>query len=294
LDRTRDDLNTLRATVEVAVDVLVREWVSTAQADRVAAILRGFGGFCERGHGIADLACVTPSIAAAFVGAQCPDGTQPSVPLLHLRRSALRLLFRSARHLGQEVGDPTLDLRLPPRAQLATRPLVDEEVTLCRAAAAWSLSDRRRAAAWALAEASCRSVEVGQITRSDLDLDLGRVWIHGGQTTADRWGYLTEWGTQQLERRLASIPSGGDQPVVYEGDDGPATGQISACIAVRDVLVRAGLGKEPGVRPASVAGWAGRQILQETGRIDEVARRLGMSSLDRTARFIDWSWGDAD
>ena len=63
----------------------------------------------------------------------------------------------------------------------------------------------------------------------------------------------------RVDRRLA------DQPVVYEGDGRPATGQISSCIAVRDVLIRAGLGKEPGVRPASVAGWAGRQILEETG-----------------------------
>jgi hypothetical protein len=48
--------------------------------------------------------------------------------------------------------------------------------------------------------------------------------------------------------------------------------------------------EEPGVRPASVAGWAGQQILRETGRIDVVAQRLGMGSLDRTARFIDWDW----
>ena len=115
------------------------------------------------------------------------------------------------------------------------------------------------------------------ITRGDVDLEQGRVWIHGGQTTTERWGHLTGWGTVQLERRLASIPDSPDQPVVYEGRDGSATGQISSCIAVRDVLIRAGLGKEPGVRPASVAGWAGRQILEETGRIDEVARRLGMA-----------------
>lgn len=290
MDRTRDDLPNLRDTVDLAVDGLMQEWVSAAQAERVATILRGFGGLCEQGHGVVDLACVTPAIASALVHAPSPNGAEPSLPLTHLRRSALRLLFRSARHVGQDVGDPTLDLRLPPRAQVATRPLVDDEVSLCRAAAAWSLNDRRRAAAWALAEATCRPVEVGQITRSDVVLDARRVWIHGGQTTADRWGHLTEWGCVQLERRLAAIPSDPDQPVVYEGGDGPATGQISACIAVRDVLVRAGLGKESGVRPASVAGWAGRQILQETGRIDEVARRLGMSSLDRTARFIGWSW----
>ena len=290
MDRTRDDLDDLRGTVDAAVDGLLAQWVSTAQAERVATILGSFIRFCERGHGLTNLTQVSPTIAAAFITAPNPDGSVPSTSLAHLRRSALRLLFRSARHLGQAAGDPTLDVALPPRAQVATRPLSDEEVSLCRAAAAWSLNDRRRAAAWALAEATCRSVEVGQITRADVDLEGRRVWIHGGQTTADRWGHLTEWGCVQLDRRLASIGDNADQPVVYEGDDGPSTGQISACIAVRDVLIRAGLGKEPGVRPASIAGWAGQQILRETGRIDEVARRLGMASLDRAARFLHWSW----
>jgi integrase len=290
VNRRLDHLGDLCATVDVAVDGLFKEWVSAAQAERVAAILGGFVRFCERGHGVTGLGQVTPAIAESFVNAPSVDGDGPTLPLVHLRRTALRLLFRSARRLGQPVGDPTLDLRLPPRTQLPTRPLTDDEISLCRAASAWSLNDRRRAAAWALGEATCRSVEVGQIIRGDVDLETGRVWIHGGPTTSDRWGHLSEWGVVQLKRRLAMIDDRPAQAVVYEGAEGPATGQVSACIAVRDVLIRAGLGKEPGVRPASLAGWAGNQILQETGRIDEVARRLGMASLDRTARFIDWSW----
>ena len=160
MERTPDELNDLRTTVCVAVEGLLQEWVSAAQADRVGRILQGFTQFCERGHGVTELAQVSPRVSAAFVRAQSSDGTVASVSLMHLRRTALRLLFRSARHLGRAVGDPTLDRWLPPPAQLSTRPLVDDEVSLCRAAAVWSLNDRRRAAAWALAEATCRSVDV--------------------------------------------------------------------------------------------------------------------------------------
>ena len=290
MDRMGGGPDDLRGMVDRAVGELIHGWVSKTQAARVATILCEFARFCDRGYDVMDLAGVSSVVTRAFVLAPSPDGTAPSVSLMHLRRTALRLLFRSARFLGQSVGDPTLDLHLPPRSQLATRPLVDDEVSLCRAAGAWSLNDRRRAAAWALAEATCRSVEVGQITRGDVDLDGRWVWIHGGKTTTARWGYLTEWGWAQLTQRLDSIGPDPEHLVVYEGSDGPATGQISSCIAVRDVLVRAGLGDEPGVRPASVAGWAGNQILRETGTIDKVARRQGMASLDRTARFIGWSW----
>lgn len=65
---------------------------------------------------------------------------------------------------------------------------------------------------------------------------------------------------------------------------------MSACVAIVDVLRRAGLAVEPDVRPASIVAWAGQRILADTGRIDEVARCLGMASLDRTARFIAFDW----
>ena len=83
-----------------------------------------------------------------------------------------------------------------------------------------------------------------------------------------------------------------DVPLLYRGNGDRDVGQVSSCIALTDVLRRAGLAEEPDVRPASIVAWAGRRILEETGRIDEVARRLGMRSLDRAARFIDWSWSE--
>jgi hypothetical protein len=85
-----------------------------------------------------------------------------------------------------------------------------------------------------------------------------------------------------------------DASVVYGGSGDATTGQVSACVAIGDVLTRAGLAAEPDARPASVAAWAGQRILEETGRIDEVARRLGMASLDRTARFIAFDWSGDD
>jgi integrase len=277
--------------VLLACGVLEGSWCSSSQARRVGRIIERFAAFAAAAFGVDSVDLVTAEIAAAFVHSALPDGGDPSVSLLHLRRSALRLLFRSLRESGVMAGDPTLDLVLPPRSPLVTRPLADDEVLLCRGHALWSLSDLRRASAWALAEATCRSVEIAQIRISDLDLEGRRVWIHEGRTTAPRWGHLTEWGAGQLKRRIETMPAADPATrVVYGGSGDEATGQVSSSVAIADVLTRAGLAAEPDVRPASIAAWAGCQVLAETGRIDEVARRLGMASLDRTARFVAFDW----
>jgi integrase/recombinase XerC len=294
-DRTRPgELGSLDGARLLTRDVLAESWDSTKQAQRVGRILDRFVVFADEGFGVETPESVTPELVGAFVRASRADGSCPSVSLMHLRRSALRLLFRSLRHAGAAIGDPTLDLVLPPRSQSATRPLADDEVALCRGHALWSLSDLRRAAAWALAEATCRSVEIAHIHVPDFDFDGRRVWIHGGRTTAPRWGQLTEWGVTHLERRVRMLSAEPDTSVVYGGSGDATTGQVSACVAIGDVLTRAGLAAEPDVRPASVAAWAGQKILAETGRIDEVARRLGMASLDRTARFIAFDWNSDD
>jgi integrase len=284
------EVQTIDQAVVLARRLLLDSWESLNQAQRVCGILDHFVVFADNGYGLQTPEAVSAEVARAFVMAPSADGSTPSVSLMHLRRSALRLLFRSLRESGVAVGDPTLDLVLPPRSPLATRPLADDEVVLCRGHALWSLSDLRRAAAWALAEATCRSVEVAQIRISDVDLEGRRVWIHGGRTTDPRWGNLTEWGAGQLKRRMESLPAEPATRVVYGGSGDSGIGQVSASVAIADVLTRAGLAGEPDVRPASIAAWAGRRILAETRRIDVVARRLGMASLDRTARFIAFDW----
>ena len=124
-------------------------------------------------------------------------------------------------------GDPTLDLVLPPRSPLSTRPLSDEEVALCRSHAYWSLSDNRRASAWALAEATCRSGELAHVTVGDVDLEAGRVWIHGGRTTRSRWATLTDWGAVQISRRCPELGGDPDRRLVYGGHAGGDVGQVS-------------------------------------------------------------------
>jgi integrase/recombinase XerC len=260
----------------------------------VTELVDRFWNFGARGFSIESLGDVDPSLAEAFVRAPSADG-EPAAATMHLRRSALRLLFRTARELGLADHDPTVDLVLPPRSSLRARPLSGEEVALCRAASLHSLSATRLPAAWALAEASARTSEVGHIRRRDVDLDQRRVWLRGSSKVEPRRAPLTDWGVAQLERRLERPDDDPERPVVYAGNRGSDYHrQAASCVAISEVLRRAGLATEPDVRPISVAAWAGHRVLAETGRIDEAARRLGMRSLDRTAALIGWDWTDAE
>lgn len=211
---------------------------------------------------------------------------------MHLRRASLRLLFRTARDLGIFEGDPTLDLSLPPRTSLGARALTDEEVALCRSFSLGSLRETRLPAAWAVAEATARTAEIPHIRVSDVDIERGRVWIHGSPKTEARWGRLGAWGLTQVKKRIESV-GGADAPLIYAGRGNPEAKQAASCIAIAETLTRAGLTGDPYVRPISVVAWAGLSIFQETGRIEEVARRLGMRSLDRAARLIGFDWKSA-
>lgn len=287
MDRTRPQpgglagqIDQLRPGIDAVTD---RQW------ERTSTILDRFGRFASEGCGLDGLDQVTRRIARSFVTAPTSAGEPPSTSTMHWRRTALRLLFKAARQTGLVDGDPTLDLDLPPRSSLSTRPLTDDEVLLCRSVAQWSLSGSRRAVAWALAESTCRSSELPTVTGDDIDVQTGRVWIGGGKATEPREGQLTEWGLVQVRARLDELESP-SLPLIYSGRSPAGAGQVSGTAAIVDVLTRAGLHQEPDVRPGSVAAWAGRRVLDETGRIDCAARALGVRSLDQAARIVGWDW----
>jgi len=262
-------------------------------ARRLGDLFSNFARFLEFGHGCSSLGDVTSDHVRAFVHAPCGSGDldPASVATMHLRRSAVRLLFRLARRLDLVDGDPTLDLVLPPRSSVRQRPLTIDEVILCRSFSLHTLTETRQPAALALAEATARTAEIPLIRASHVELEEGSVFIPGGSRSEPRRGRLTEWGLLQLRRRLATLEHlPGDPPVVYSGRRGSESAQASSCAAIASVLIRAGLGGEPDVGPGSVAAWAGAEARERGMPIDHVARMLGVPSLDRAASIIGWDW----
>jgi integrase len=280
------------AFTEVVAAIEASPALSRQSRPRFVATVNRFFAFCRHGYDVETLDEVTPEIARAFVLASLED-REPSVATMHLRRAVVRFLFRQARELGLADHDPCIDISLPARSSLAARPLTDDEIAVCRSYSRTSLTNTRTPAAWALAEATARSAEIPHIQARDLDLDNRRVWLHGSRRTVERLAPLTRWGVAQLARRVASL-GGSDDSLVYAAKGSAASGQASSCIAVSDTLVRAGLGGEPDLRPVSVAAWAGRSLLDQTGRIDAVARLLGVRSLDRAARIVAWDWSQVE
>jgi integrase/recombinase XerC len=260
----------------------------------MAELMARFTIYVEKGHHLRSAAEISQDHVEGFVFASSLFGSErrrPSVATMHLRRSALRLYFRTARQLGLCSGDPTLDLVLPARSSLSMRPLTDDEVALCRSFSVSSLTETRRPAAWALTEASARTSEIPHIRIRDIDVEEDRAWLWGSTKAEPRWGLLTEWGCKQLARRVERVKSKGpDALLVYEGARDVKVAQISSCIAITDVLRMTGLAKEPDVRPHSVVAWAGRRVLSETSHIEAVAKALGARSLDRAASLIGWNW----
>jgi len=275
--------------------LLSGQGLSAQSKPRVLGLVDRFGLFVVRAFGVASLAEVTPAHVEAFVRSANANGGLPSVATMRLRRSTLRLLFRTARDLGLAEADPTLDVVLPPRTNEAARPLTDLEVQRCRRAALEDLTSTRLAVPWALGEATARTAEIPHLRIGDLDLAAGRVWIHGSSNTQPRWGSLTPWGVAQLERHLRDHPPASDDAsLTYRGSVNPESRRAHSSQAIRESLQRAGLTTDPYVRPASLAAWAGRQVLYATGHIDAAARALGMRSLDSAARFVGWDWATDD
>jgi integrase len=283
----------LRRESARVIEALERDGLLSAQSlPRTSELIRQFCSYSETGLALSSLEEIEPGHAAGFVRAPTALG-DPAPATMHLRRSGLRLLFRTARQLGLAESDPTLDLVLPPRSNLKTRPLSTDEVELCRACSLHTLTSTRLPAAWALAESSARSAEIGRVRVADVDLVTSHLWLPGSRRTVARSVPISEWARTQLERRIRALDADPNTPLVYEGAEGSDYHrQAAACVAIGDTLRRAGLGAEPDVRPSSVAAWAGWQVHEETGRIEESARRLGVRSLDRAARMIEWDWTD--
>jgi integrase len=285
------------ATALVARELIRAQRLSDQSQPRVLGLIARFSAFVQRAYGLEHLDEVSAHHVEAFVrSSTVRDGASPSVATMRLRRSTLRLFFRTARGLAIVTGDPTVDVVLPSRTNRAARPLTDDEVQHCRRASLHDLTSTRLSVPWALGEATARTAEIPHLTVSDVDLANGRVWIHGSHNTEPRWATLTPWGLSQMARRVNELGPNPDPttPLAQSGVGNAESRRSYSSQALRETLTRADLADKAGVQPASLTAWAGVRVLTHTRRIDAVARALGGRSLDAAARAINWNWRDPD
>jgi len=287
------------ATIPEAIALIASHFIATREIEEQAnaRMLAEIGRFCAylEALGLDALDAVTESQVRDFVAQpiQRRGGLwdEASISTKHTRRSAVRLLFRTARSLHLATSDPSIDVDLPPRSSRKTRPLTDDEEALGRIWAQPTLNSTRHPAAWALAQATATSSELAALRVGNLDLDNQRVWIQGNENSRNpRWGQLTEWGVQRIEARLEAIGDAPDRPLVTDALASRNSAQVSATTAISEILQAAGLSQEPGIVPSSLPAWAGRKVMEDTERIDLAAAALGVRSLDQALDIIGWEW----
>lgn len=243
---------------------------------------------------------ITTADCAAFIDAMTKHGTVPELTTRHARRVAIRMLFRTWRDLQYDVGDPTMDLELPPRTGRAARPLTDAEVVLCRAATRLGMAGSaslQRAVVWALAEATAITSEISAVRICDVDDAADPRWVElpGTRRTDARVGELTDWGATIVRRHLEHLTAQGAKATTLltyrgKGIPGQATAQAAVSNVVAAVLDSAGLSDQPDVRPGSVRNWAGRRLYDQGMPLERVARRMGARTLDTCAEDIALEW----
>jgi len=262
--------------------------------------------FARRLHhqGVLEPAQITTSHCHGFIEATTIKGGAPELTTRHSRRSALRMMFRTLRELGYEVGDPTQDLRLPSRSERAARPLSDLEVALGRASSRLGEAGGRslhRAVCWALGETTAVTSEISAVRVGDVDDPRAPRWVQlsGSRRHRPRLGELSEWGSAIIARQLELLTQRRAHPATllsYRGQGAPGEpgAQSAVCNAIANVMSLAGLNEEADVRPASLRNWAGRRLYEAGMPIENVARRMGARSLDTTAADIALDWNSEE
>jgi hypothetical protein len=164
-------------------------------------------------------------------------------------------------------------------------------------------NDTVRPAAVALALMGASHREISEAVLADVDFLSGSLRLGRG-TTADRWIALDGASPVVLQERLAaqqrarrrrgqlwnprSVPLAMHRPLASYP---PSSVAPSVSMSLSRALHRAGVTRA-GVRPRSVREFAANGTYALTRRVEDVAQRLGLSSLDAAAHFVDHAWQD--
>ncbi len=270
-------------------------------AARYDRVLEAFARYAAA-HGVAAPTDVTPSLCLRFCEAPSRDGHLPGGSTSRVRLAALRSAFDGLVEASLVPENPTLGLRVDRQPSLLSlRPLTPGEALRLFSAGQLSSIDTLRPACVALALTGATHAEVARAVVADADLEAALVRLGCGtrfertvdlnvaantSLTARVRSQRLEWRRRKRSWDPESVPLAMHRPVsAYRADVVAPTVSMNLARAMK----RAGVTRE-GVRPRSCREYAANAIYARTGRVEDVAERLGIVSLDAAYRVLDWEW----
>jgi integrase len=251
---------------------------------RLAELAVRFGTRLEA-TGVESLLDATASEAAAFVRAPVRRGGAPSAHTMHLRRTALRAIYRTLHQLGVHNDDPTVFLELPSRWFRAVRPLTDAELHQARTAVMARRGDPPAGSLLlALAETGAATVELTRLRWCDVHAQSAT--LPGGTRILPRTAGLTDWG-ERIVARARDDPD--PRSLVVSGSARPPGSQPAIAAMtnrLHQILRTAELHRVDGIGPRSIRLWAAATAYSASGRVESAAHVLGIRSLDAASAAI--------
>lgn len=221
----------------------------------------------------------------AYTGKPVPETTRDA------RRAVASSFFHTCFRLGITDQNPANALPSRSNRDRYVYPYTEHQIRRLKDHAATKLQDTRTPAAVALVLLGCSSGEVGAIRCSDVHLPDMLVRAHGGSDRyAPRWLPIDDpWCFDALAARISAIarihpddweqrtiaytPNGGEPN--EDGGWQKAAAATSRTITI--ALKNAGLKVDGQTRVASITEYVAARVFAETGRVEAVAVRLGLS-----------------
>ena len=223
-----------------------------------------------------------------------------------LRRSTAVNLYVTWFRLG--ITERNLGASLPTirQPQRKVAPLTDRQVQRLKDLAdydtdvsVYESGYSRTPTCLALVLLGAQSGEVSAVRMCDVELLNRRVWLHdGGERYVHRWVPIDDaWAWEALAARIAYLNRRYADPehlLAYKpltpGPHSFKDRSAATSMTLGRLLQAAGVAQPGRNRVASLLEYTALRIFNQTGRVEAVAARLGMSNLDRAAHLVGYDW----
>lgn len=232
----------------------------------------------------------------------------PSQNMRKLRRATANALFATWYLLGITEKNVAASLPKVAASQRYVKPLTPDEIQRLKDHADYDTRGSkyesgysRTSACLALVLLGAQPGEVGAIRVSDVDeLDRAVFLSGGGSRYRDRWVPVDDdWAWSVIVNRLAYLhrqhPNDSTVRLAYRPTDA-ANGDnftkrsAATTMTLTKLMKAAGVWRSGETRVASITEAVASRVFLATGRVEAVATRLGMHSLDRAAHLVGYDW----